>query len=95
MTHRGSSVARLKYHPHVGWWEMSAVVELDEKGRVLIPAEIRRRVKSRRFKISSRGNVVELEPLESAESLRGKYRDLIKHDWEELEEMGEDYVAKR
>jgi bifunctional DNA-binding transcriptional regulator/antitoxin component of YhaV-PrlF toxin-antitoxin module len=84
----------LKYLPHVGKWEMS-VVELDDKGRVLIPAEIRRRVKATRFKVSVRGNVVELEPLDRVESLRGKYRDVIRHDWEELEEMGEEYVTKR
>ena len=74
---------------------MSVVAELDEKGRILIPAEIRRKIRSRRFKVSARGNLVELEPLEDVASLRGKYRYVIKHDWEALEEMGEDYVQKR
>ena len=74
---------------------MSAVVELDEKGRVLIPAEIRRRIKSRRFKVSTRGGVVELEPLATLAELKGKYRHLIKSDWEALEEKSEDLVWKR
>jgi bifunctional DNA-binding transcriptional regulator/antitoxin component of YhaV-PrlF toxin-antitoxin module len=74
---------------------MSAIVELDEKGRLLIPAEIRRKIRGRRFKVSARGGVVELEPLEKVEELRGKFRHVIKHDWEELEEMGEEFVAKR
>lgn len=86
--------AGLIYLPRVGRWEMS-IVELDDKGRVLIPAEIRRKVRSRRFKVSARGDVVELEPLPSLDQLRGKYRDLIKEEWDELEEAGEDFVLKR
>jgi bifunctional DNA-binding transcriptional regulator/antitoxin component of YhaV-PrlF toxin-antitoxin module len=76
-------------------WDMSAIVELDEKGRVLIPAEIRNKIRSRRFKVSTRGKVVELEPLPSLDQLRGKYRDLIKEGWEELEEAGEEFVTRR
>ena len=72
-----------------------SIVELDDKGRVLIPAEIRRKVRSRRFKVSARGDVVELEPLPSLDQLRGKYRDLIKEEWDELEEAGEEFVLKR
>ena len=53
---------------------MSAIVDLDEKGRVLIPAEIRRKIRSRRFRVSTHGGVVELEPLATLEELKGKYR---------------------
>ena len=74
---------------------MSAIVEVDEKGRVLIPAEIRRKVRGRRFRVSTRGNVVELEPLADLEALKGKYRRSIRSDWAELEEKGEDLVWKR
>ncbi len=74
---------------------MSSIVELDDKGRVLIPAEIRKRFRSRRFKVSARGNVVELVPLATVEQLRGKYRRLIRTEWEELEEKGEELAAKR
>ncbi|MDG7012468.1 MAG: hypothetical protein JRN17_05200 [Nitrososphaerota archaeon] len=74
---------------------MSAVVELDEKGRVLIPAEIRHKLTSRRLKVSMRGDVVELEPLPGLKELKGKYRHRIRSDWEALEEMSEDLVWKR
>jgi bifunctional DNA-binding transcriptional regulator/antitoxin component of YhaV-PrlF toxin-antitoxin module len=76
-------------------WDMSAIVELDEKGLVLIPAEIRKKIHSRRFKVSTRGKVVELEPLASLEELEGKYRHRIKSDWEVLEEKSEELVWKR
>ncbi|MDG6988655.1 MAG: AbrB family transcriptional regulator [Nitrososphaerota archaeon] len=74
---------------------MSAIVEFDDKGRVLIPAEIRRKIRGRRFKVSTRGDVVELEPLATLAELRGKYRHLIKSDWEALEEKSEALVWKR
>ncbi len=73
---------------------MSAVVEADEKGRILLPAEIRRRLKTKRFKVTSKGNRVELEPLTAVEELRGKYRSLIKSEWDELEEKAEDLISK-
>ena len=76
-------------------WELSAVVELDDKGRILIPAEIRRKIGGRRFKVTAHGNKVELEPLEGLEELRGKYRHRIKSDWDTLEEKSEDLVWKR
>ena len=74
---------------------MSAIVELDEKGRVLIPAEIRRKIRSRRFRVSTRGDIVELQPLATLEEIKGKYRHRIKSDWEVLEEKSEDLVWKR
>jgi hypothetical protein len=40
---------------------MSATVELGEKGRELIPAEIRKEVRSRRFKVSTRRTMIEVE----------------------------------
>lgn len=74
---------------------MDSIVELDDKGRVLIPAEIRRAVGSRRFKITARGRVVELEPLATLDEVKGKYRRRIKSDWDALEEKGEELVWKR
>ncbi len=73
---------------------MSAVVEADEKGRILLPAKIRRRLKTKRFKVTSKGNRVELEPLTAVEELRGKYRSLIKSEWDELEEKAEELISK-
>ena len=74
---------------------MSAIVDLDEKGRVLIPAEIRRKIRSRRFRVSTHGGVVELEPLATLEELKGKYRHRIKSEWDVLEEKSEELVWKR
>ncbi len=72
---------------------MSAVVEADEKGRILLPIEMRRRFRSKRFKISTKGKVLELQPLETTEELRGKYRNVISSEWEELEEKAEELVS--
>jgi DNA-binding transcriptional regulator/RsmH inhibitor MraZ len=74
---------------------MTAIVEADSKGRVLIPAEMRKQLQSNRFVVTKRGRRLELEPLPKAEELRGKYRKLIKADWEELEEQGEEFVSKQ
>jgi AbrB family looped-hinge helix DNA binding protein len=80
--------------PPVGMWDMSAVVEADKKGRILIPAEIRRRYGSNRFKVTMKDDHMELEPLVAVGKLRGKYRTLIKSEWSELEEKGEEFVAR-
>jgi len=72
---------------------MSVVVEADEKGRILIPAEIRRRYGSNRFKVTAKDDRMELEPLVAVEKLRGKYRKLIRSEWSELERKGEEFVA--
>jgi len=72
---------------------MSAVVEADEKGRILLPIEIRRKLRSNRFKVTQKEDHLELQPLLDAEDLRGKYRHLIKSEWEELEERAESLVS--
>jgi len=72
----------------------TVVVEEDNKGRILLPAEIRRRFKAKRFKLTPKGNRLELEPLTEVEELKGKYRDLIKKDWDDLEEKAEELVSK-
>lgn len=71
---------------------LSAIVEVDEKGRILIPAEVRKHLHSKRFKVTTSRDRIELEPLPAPEDLRGKYRKVIRREWEELEEMGEKYV---
>ena len=69
-------------------------VELDPKGRVLIPAEIRRELKVRRFRAKvSHGKIV-LEPIIKAESVRGKYKGLLKVSTEELEERQERFLKR-
>ena len=39
------------------------VVEVDDRGRITIPAEIRRLLKARKFLVSLRGEVIELKPI--------------------------------
>jgi len=73
---------------------MEDEVELDPKGRVLIPAEIRRELKVRRFRAKvSHGKIV-LEPVIKAESVRGKYKGLLKVSAEELEERQERFLKR-
>ncbi len=73
---------------------MSVVVEADEKGRILLPKEMRRKFKTKRFKVSAKPDHLELQPLPSVDDLRGKYRNIIKSEWNELEEMAEELVSK-
>lgn len=73
---------------------MGAVVEADGKGRILLPIELRRRFKAKRFKVTTDGSSIELQPVAGIEGLRGKYRNAIKSDWEELEEKAEEFVEK-
>lgn len=70
------------------------LVELDKKGRILLPAEIRRNFKTRRFALRVDGERIELLPLPDLGSLRGKYRDAIKSCWKELEERAERLVVE-
>jgi len=80
------------YFPRVFRWEMSAIVEADEKGRILLPIEVRRKFNARRFEVTAKGEEIVLKPVARLEELKGKYREIIKADWEELEEKGEALV---
>jgi bifunctional DNA-binding transcriptional regulator/antitoxin component of YhaV-PrlF toxin-antitoxin module len=73
---------------------MSAVVEADEKGRILLPIEMRKRFATRRFKVTPKGDRLELEPLAPVEALKGKYRNVIKSEWEQLEDKAESLVSQ-
>ena len=68
-------------------------VEVDEKGRVQIPASVRREMKSRRLKLSFEDGRILMEPVKSLEAVRGKYKGLIKVSIEQLEEDQERYTA--
>jgi DNA-binding transcriptional regulator/RsmH inhibitor MraZ len=74
---------------------MAAVIEADKKGRILLPREFRRRNKSKRFKMTILGDKIELQAIKSPSELRGKYKNLIKSEWEDLEAKGEDFVNDR
>ncbi|MCS7364960.1 MAG: division/cell wall cluster transcriptional repressor MraZ [archaeon GB-1867-035] len=68
-------------------------VSLDSRGRLTLPAEIRRHVKAKRFLVLLEGNCIKLIPLMDPKAVRGS----IKIPWsiEELEEAGERLVLKR
>jgi bifunctional DNA-binding transcriptional regulator/antitoxin component of YhaV-PrlF toxin-antitoxin module len=71
---------------------MNDEVKLDRKGRVLIPAEIRRELKARRFRMKvSHGKII-LEPVIKAESVKGKYKGLLRVSMEKLEEQQEKFL---
>ncbi len=76
-----------------GLMARTVTVEMDEKGRVHIPSSVRQELKSRRFTLSVKGGKLLMEPVKSAASVRGKYKDIIKASVEELEEAGERFVA--
>jgi bifunctional DNA-binding transcriptional regulator/antitoxin component of YhaV-PrlF toxin-antitoxin module len=73
---------------------MSVVVEADERGRILIPSEMRSKFKARRYKITAKKDHLELEPLQDVGALFLSFQNRIKPDWETLEEKGEEFVAK-
>ena len=68
------------------------VVELDNKGRALLPASLRKRVGARRFEVRLVRGRIELVPIEGLKALKGKYRDRIKTPWIRLEEQAEKFV---
>lgn len=72
---------------------MSVVVEADDRGRILIPAEMRSKFKGKRYKLTQKKDHLELEPLEDVEELYRSFAKKIKSDWDSLEEKGEDFVS--
>ena len=73
------------------------VVSMDDRGRILIPKDIRRRVKTKLFIIELMGDgTIVLKPIASEVlELAGKFKGLLKYDdIEELEERQEEYVRK-
>ncbi len=71
----------------------AVTVEIDEKGRVQIPATVRREVKTRRFTLFVRDGKILMEPVKSPATVRGKYKGLLKLTGEELEEAQERFLA--
>lgn len=70
------------------------VIELDKKGRALLPAAIRKKLDTRRFEARLVGGHIELIPLEDLKSLKGKYRNRLRTPWTKLEEMSERFVRE-
>ena len=71
------------------------VVELDEKGRALLPASLRKKLRVRRFDVKLVGDRVELVPIQDFRALKGKYRNRLKTPWARLEEKAEKFVRSR
>lgn len=80
--------------PLVGEWVSMVTIELDEKGRALLPASVRRKVRSRRFRVNVKSDRIELLPIEDMKSLKGKYKGRIKTSWDLLEEKAERFVRE-
>lgn len=70
------------------------IVELDEKGRALLPAALRKKFRTRRFEARAVGGLIELVPLEDMKAVRGKYRGRVRKSWSALEELGEKLVRQ-
>ena len=69
-------------------------VELDEKGRALLPISIRKKLGVRRFEVNLLDDRIELIPLGSVKTLKGKYKGLLKEPWRKLEEKADRYVRE-
>ena len=68
------------------------VVKLDQKGRVLLPASLRRKLGTTRLEVRLVDGRIELVPLQTLKSLKGKYRNRLKTPWPELEEKAEELI---
>ena len=68
-------------------------VALDDRGRLTLPSEIRKKIQSRKFIAYYEENIIKLVPIPEPEKVKGS----INIPWtiEELEEAGEEYVFKR
>jgi bifunctional DNA-binding transcriptional regulator/antitoxin component of YhaV-PrlF toxin-antitoxin module len=50
------------------------IVELDEMGRLLLPASLRRKLGARRFEVGLVAGRAELAPIQDVKALEGKYK---------------------
>lgn len=73
---------------------VGTVVELDDKGRILIPLPIRRAVKARRFELRVRGGRIEMLPLPDPKDVKGSCKGIVKSTWAELEEKAESFITE-
>lgn len=72
---------------------MEAIVELDKKGRLLIPLKMRSDLPSTRLILKKLKDRIELIPLPDPKSLKGKYK--IKGTLREIEELQEKKLLER
>ena len=66
------------------------VVKIDKQGRIILPVEIRKKIRAKRFEMKVKNNVIELRPAESLNSLFGSLPKLnlekIRKEHEEEDE---------
>jgi bifunctional DNA-binding transcriptional regulator/antitoxin component of YhaV-PrlF toxin-antitoxin module len=69
------------------------LVSLDEKGRLTLPYEIRKKVKTQKFILSMDGESITIIPVPEPHAAKNSIK--ITYSIEELEESQENYVLKR
>ncbi len=78
--------------PTSGLLLMSAqIVEMDDRGRILIPKRLRESIRSKRFLLTVRDGRIELIPLEDPEEAFRKLKGLrqLPFDWKEAKRIAE------
>lgn len=88
----------LMFRPPVGLGEVgllgkAVTVEVDEKGRLRLPASLRRELNTQRFTLRVQNGRLVLEPVKHPSKVRGKYKGLLRVDLEELERTQERLVS--
>ena len=68
------------------------IVEIDGTGRIYIPAEIRRRIKAKRFKLRLVEGGILLEPIDDIDIYYGRFGPAKYSTVEEIERALEDAV---
>lgn len=74
------------------------IVSMDDHGRILIPANIRKKIKVKVFSLELRddGSILLKPPVNEVLELTGKFKRLLKYnELEELKEVQEKYLLKR
>jgi len=69
------------------------LVSLDDRGRLTLPYEIRKKVKTQKFILSMEGESITIIPVPEPHAAKNSIK--IPYSIEELEESQENYVLKR
>ena len=71
-------------------------MEVDRKGRVLLPSQVRKQIGVHRFELRVEDGSIIMEGLPDPESVRGKYKGLLKgKSISQIEEDQERLVSQR
>lgn len=70
-------------------------VEVDPKGRILISAQVRKKIRNTRFELRVENSSIILQGVPEPESVRGKYKGLLKgRTISQIEEDQEEFVSR-